>query len=103
MLSHCIHSHAGTNPRSTSVFQVSNITKQPSRIEFKGACFGGVWDGGLGQDKYPGEKKCNKSPIRRTQPNGSNLEGLNILTRPVLLLTLTLTAFSISELSSKSD
>lgn len=31
------------------------------------------------------------------------LEGLNILTRPVLLLTLTLTAFSISELSSKSD
>lgn len=32
------------------------------------------------------------------------LEGLNILTRPVLLLTLTLTltAFSISELSSKS-
>lgn len=31
------------------------------------------------------------------------LEGLNILTRPVLLLTLTLTAFSISELSSKSE
>lgn len=31
------------------------------------------------------------------------LEGLNILTRPVLLLTLTLAAVSISELSSKSD
>lgn len=31
------------------------------------------------------------------------LEGLNIITGPVLLLTLTLTTFSISELSSKSD
>lgn len=31
------------------------------------------------------------------------LEGLNTLTRPVLLLTLTLAAVSISELSSKSD
>lgn len=61
----------GQIPAAPVFFRCLTSRNNPAELS-KGACFGGVWDGDLGQDKYPGEKKYNKSSVCRTQPNGSN-------------------------------
>lgn len=61
----------GQIPAAPVFFRCLTSQNNPAELS-KGACFGGVWDGDLGQDKYPGEKKYNKSSVCRTQPNGSN-------------------------------
>lgn len=104
LCSHHVHSHAGTNPHITNIFQVSN-TAQNNPVELsKGACFRGC---GMGpwamKNTHVWRNIINIQYVRISQMRVI-LEGLNIIKWPVLLLTLTVwNTLSISKLNSKSD